>query len=243
MEPLPTLDAEILARLDRFIRPVLHDAVTGRQRRALARTYVRGLLGSSDRKNVEQIVRTERGVSAAPAHERRPTGMMRDDDWRHEVVMWDGAHRLFEQSDGWCAYTLDDTALLKQGSDSVGVKAQYAGCVGRTANCQVLVTVGVAQEHASAPLAAQLFLPESWADDDARRVACSVPAHIRFETKTAIALGFVRRIDLDGMPHYPVLADSAYGNVAAFRAALTARGFPWVVGLGVDTTVWPAGLK
>jgi SRSO17 transposase len=242
MEPLPAVDAEILTRLDRFIAPVLHHAVTRQQRRALARTYVRGLLGPSARKNVEQIVRADRGLATAPAHEKRTTAMVREDDWRHDVVMWEGGHRLVAQTTGWCAYTLDDTALLKQGDDSVGVQVQYAGCVGHTANCQVLVTVGLAQEHASAPLAAQLFLPEAWARDAGRRAACHVPAHVAFQTKTAIALELVRRVDLEGLPHYPVLADSAYGDVVAFRAALTARGFPWVVGLSLDTSVWPAGL-
>lgn len=243
MEPLPPLDAEILTRLDRFIVPVLHHAVTRQQRRGLARTYVRGLLGTSARKNVEQIVRAERGLAAAPAQEKRVTAMLRDDDWRHDVVMWEGGHRLIDQTTGWCAYTLDDTALLKQGGDSVGVQVQYAGCLGHTANSQVLVTIGVAQEHASAPLAAQLFLPEAWARDADRRADCHVPAHLVFQTKTAIALDLVRRLDLEGLPHYPVLADSAYGEVVAFRDALTARGFPWVVGIGADTTVWPAGLS
>jgi len=134
MESLPPLDAEILTRLDRFIAPVLHQTVTRQQRRALARTYVRGLLGTSARKNVEQIVRAERGLAAAPAHEKRVTAMLRDDDWRHDVVMWEGGHRLVDQTAGWCAYTLDDTALLKQGSDSVGVQVQYAGCLGHTAS-------------------------------------------------------------------------------------------------------------
>jgi SRSO17 transposase len=243
MEPLPPFDAEILTRLDRFIAPVLHHAVTRKQRRTLARTYVRGLLGPSARKNVEQIVRAERGVASAPAHEKRLTAMLRDEDWRHDLVMWDGGHRLMDRTTGWCAYTLDDTALLKQGTDSVGVQVQYAGCVGHTARCQVLVTVGVAQEHVSSPLAAQLFVPEAWARDLPRRASCAVPAHVRFQTKTAIGLDFVRKLDLEGMPKWPVLADSAYGECVAFRNAVTTLGFPWVVGIGAQTSVWPAGLS
>ena len=165
MELHSSIDPQILSRLDSFIAPVLNYAITRQQRRALGRTYVRGLLGSSARKNVEQIVRAERGLASAPAHERRMGEMLRDDDWRHDLVMWEGGRRLLEQTSGWSAYTLDDTALLKQGTESVGVQFQYAGCLGHTANCQALVTIGIAQEHVSAPLAAELFLPEKWAGD------------------------------------------------------------------------------
>lgn len=242
MERLPPIDPQILARLDTFVQRIVHATLEGASRRALARTYVRGLLGPSARKNVEQIIRAERGVASAPAHEKRMTAMLRDDAWRHGTLMWEGAARLVARDDGWRAYTIDDTACLKQGDDSVGVQVQYAGCVGDTANCQVLVTLGIAQEHASAPLAVQLFLPQGWADDAARRARCGVPDDVAFETKTAIALALARRLHVEGLPRLPVLADSAYGDVVAFRDALTALGFPWVVGLGLTTTVWPAGL-
>ena len=243
MELHSSIDPQILSRLDSFIAPVLNYAITRQQRRALGRTYVRGLLGSSARKNVEQIVRAERGLASAPAHERRMGEMLRDDDWRHDLVMWEGGRRLLEQTSGWSAYTLDDTALLKQGTESVGVQFQYAGCLGHTANCQALVTIGIAQEHVSAPLAAELFLPEKWAGDITRREACHVPSSVMFRTKTVIGLDLVRRLDLEGCPKWPVLADSAYGECVEFREAVTRLGFPWVVGLGMDTTVWPAGLS
>ena len=241
MEPLPVLEPELLTRLDAFVRPVL-TSVTRQQRRSLARAYVRGLVGSCARKNVEQIAREARGVAEAPAYERRMAAMLSDDDWRHQTVMWEGAHRLAAQTDGWSAYTLDDTSLLKQGTHSVGVANQYAGCVGGLANCQVVVSLGIAQEHASAPLAMQLFVPEAWDADVARRAACHVPSEVRYRPKWQIALDLIRELDLQGFPRRPVLADSAYGDVVAFRRDLQARGQPYVVGSGFVTTVWPAGL-
>lgn len=243
MEPLPAIDPQILARLDAFIHPVVCFAIEGSQHRALARTYVRGVLGPSARKNVEQIVRAERGAARAPAHEKRMTAMLRDPGWAHDRLMWEGAAHLRARDGSWLAYTIDDTACLKQGDDSVGVQVQYAGCVGHTANCQVLVTVGLAQEHASAPIAAQLFLPEAWANDPVRRARCGVPAEVAFQTKTEIARDLARRLHWEGLPRLPVLADCAYGDVVAFRDELTALGYPWVLGLSLTTTVWPAGLS
>jgi SRSO17 transposase len=169
--------------------------------------------------------------------------MLNDDDWSHASVMWEGAHRLVGRTDGWTSYTVDDTALLKQGRDSVGVQVQYAGCVGRNANCQAVVTLGIAQEHASAPLAARLFLPDSWTRDPERCRNAHVPEEIVFQTKTTIALDLVRRLDSEGLPHHPVLADSAFGDVVAFRKELTRLGFPWVVGIDTTTSVWPGGLE
>ncbi|MFO0899257.1 MAG: transposase [Pirellulales bacterium] len=34
---------------------------------------------------------------------------------------------------------VDETGFPKKGTKSVGVKRQYAGCMGRTDNCQVAV--------------------------------------------------------------------------------------------------------
>ena len=75
--------------------------------------------------------------------------MLGGDDWNAQSLMLAGAERLLGLTDGWEAYTLDDTALLKRGRHSVGVGKQYAGCVGHVTNCQSIVTMGLASDAIS----------------------------------------------------------------------------------------------
>jgi SRSO17 transposase len=169
--------------------------------------------------------------------------MLAEGNWNHRSFTLLGAERLLGQSQGWCAYTLDDTAFLKQGKHSVGVANQYAGCVGHLANCQAVVTAGVAGEHVSSLLAAQLYLPQSWCSPDAaeRRAACHVPASVQHRTKSEIALSIVRDVVDWGLPQMPWLCDSAYGENTAFRQALAAMGQTYVVGVSMKLTMWPPG--
>ena len=238
MTPLPPLAPELLARLDDFIMPLLCGLSSRRDRR-VAHDYVHGLLGPGERKTVAPIAQRARGVESAPATEAWMRAMLNDSQWSHSAMISEGMIRLWERSEGWAAITLDDTALLKKGTHSVGVHNQYAGCIGGLANCQVLVTLGLAQEHASSPCAAQLFLPEAWDQDQARREECHVPANVHYQPKWQIALGLLRRLSDDGVPKLPVLADSLYGDVTELRTTLQRRDWPYVVGVSNATKVWP----
>jgi SRSO17 transposase len=168
---------------------------------------------------------------------------MLNEDWSHNAVTWAAAEALVGKIEGWAAWTLDDTSLLKQGRHSVGVANQYAGCVGTLANCQVLVTLGLAQEHLSTPCAAQLFMPEKWAQDTKRRNECHVPSKVQYVPKWQQALRMVDEIEVRDLPRLPVLADSGYGEVSEFRAGLSRRGLQYVVGVPSTTTFVPAGLE
>ena len=87
------------------------------------------------------------------------------------------------------AWIIDDTAFPKKGKHSVGVARQYCGQLGKQENCQVAVTLSVANERASLPVAFDLYLPEDWAGDPARRAKAGVPQDLAFRTKPRIALG------------------------------------------------------
>jgi SRSO17 transposase len=236
------LDGALLDRLTAFVQPLLI-AVEGKRGRRLATQYISGLLGPSARKTVEPMVRAMAG-GPAPARERRMTEMLADGEWNHRSLMLLGAERLLREFPGdFLAYTLDDTAALKQGKESVGVANQYAGCVGGLANCQAIVTVGVASEHVSTLIAAQLFLPESWCAPEAmdRRSRCRVPPKVKHRTKAQIGLDLVRDIAAWGLPKRPWLGDSAYGDNTAFRHALEQAGETYVVGVSLGLSVWPPG--
>src|SRR5262247_174191 len=81
------------------------------------------------------------------------------------------------------AWIIDDTGIPKKGQHSVGVSHQYCGQLGKQANCQVAVTLSLANRHASLPVAYRLYLPKAWAEDDDRRAKAGVPEEIAFQTK------------------------------------------------------------
>jgi SRSO17 transposase len=138
-------------------------------------------------------------------------------------------------------WIVDDSSFPKQGTHSVGVARQYCGQLGKQDNCQVAVSLSVANDHASLPIAYQLFLPEVWADDPARRAKAGVPEAITFETKTAIALGQLRQALAAGVPVGIVLGDAGYGDETAFRVGVTDLGLRYVLGVRPGTSVWAPG--
>src|SRR4051794_24523929 len=139
------------------------------------------------------------------------------------------------------AWIVDDTGLPKKGKLSVGVARQYCGELGKRDNCQVAVTLSVATEQASLPVAYRLYLPEGWADDPARRAVAGVPEEVAFRTKPAIALDQIRRALADGVPAGVVVTDAGYGNDTGFRDGVAAQGLPYVAGIQGSTGLWPPG--
>jgi SRSO17 transposase len=164
---------------------------------------------------------------------------------------WDGAAVLRVARD-WvrepmarhgpvAAWIVDDTGYPKKGRHSVGVARQYCGPLGKPDNCQVAVSVSLANDTVSLPVAYRLYLPESWAQDRRRRRAAGVPDAIAFQPKWQLALAQIRALQTEGVPPAPVVADAGYGDTTAFREALTAAGLPYVVGVKAETTVWRPG--
>jgi SRSO17 transposase len=91
------------------------------------------------------------------------------------------------------AWIVDDTGFVKKGTHSVGVVRQYCGQVGKQENCRVAVSLSVATEQASLPIAWRLYLPETWAKDRKRRKEAGIPKEISFATKPTIALQQIRQ--------------------------------------------------
>ena len=128
-------------------------------------------------------------------------------------------------------WIVDDTGFPKQGKHSVGVARQYCGQLGKQDNCQVAVSLSVANDQASLPIAYRLYLPEDWAEDPRRRAKAGVPEEIAFETKPAIALGQIRQALADGVPVGIVLGDAGYGVETDFRVGVRELGLPYVLGV------------
>src|SRR5271169_325410 len=141
------------------------------------------------------------------------------------------------------AWIVDDTGFVKKGVHSVGVARQYCGRLGKTDNCQVAVTLSIANHQASLPIAYRLYLPEDWANDAARRSKAHVPDDVKFRTKPEIALRQIKAALMAGVARGVVLTDTAYGSDGGFRAGVTEMGLIYAVAVQSTISVWPPGVE
>jgi SRSO17 transposase len=137
------------------------------------------------------------------------------------------------------AWAVDDTGFPKDGDHSVGVQRQYCGTLGKTANCQLGVSVNAVTERASCPLDWRLFLPESWEGDTRRRAACHVPERVRHRPKWQLVLDMVDELGQWGLVPPVLVADAGYGDAGEFRQGLDDREIGYVVQVKGDTSAYP----
>jgi SRSO17 transposase len=231
-------EARFAAYLDEIASVLGHAS-----RAAAARAYCTGLVLPGARKSVEPMAaRIEPGrVGARHQSLHHVVAKAEWDDAallaavRRHVLPALGRHGPVRY------WMVDDTGFPKQGGHSVGVARQYCGQLGKQDNCQVAVSLSVANDHASLPIAWRLYLPEGWAADPDRRSRAGVPEEIGFETKPEIALGQIRQAQAEGVPPGIVLGDAAYGIETAFRAALAKLGLTYVLGVRSSASLWPPG--
>ncbi|GAC1532499.1 MAG: IS701-like element ISBj9 family transposase [Ramlibacter sp.] len=215
-------------------------AALGRsEQRHWAPLYLQGLLGPGARKSVEPMAQR-----VCPGQTEQLHHFVCTSPWACEPleqVLRKTADALVGGDDAMLI--IDDTALPKQGKHSVGVKRQHCGVLGKQANCQVLVSLTLAREEVPVPIALRLYLPEDWAQDEARRAAAKVPESITFATQGDLALAQIDIALAEGVRFGMVLADAGYGSSAAFRAGLSARGLRWAVGVQPTQKVYPADVE
>lgn len=222
---------------------VLGKALGHADRVAPLRNYCAGLLLPGDRKSIEPMAaRVEPGRVQA-AHQSLHH-LIAKADWSDAAML--AAIRAevlpaIQQHGPIQAWIIDDTGFPKKGVHSVGVARQYCGQLGKQENCQVAVSLSVANQHASLPVAYKLYLPKAWAEDATRRAKAGVPDELRFATKPQIALEQIRAAQMDGIPPGTVLADAGYGVDTDFRDGITALGLTYVVGIQSSASLWPPG--
>ena len=207
------------------------------------RDYCTGLLMPCERKSVEPMAAVTAPERTAAQHQSllHFVGEGRWSDERVLAKVGEMVLPVIERAGPIEAWIIDDTAFPKKGTHSVGVARQYCGQLGKQDNCQVAVSLSVANHHASLPVAYRLYLPEAWASDAARRKKAGVPDQIGFQTKIEIALDQIRAACAAGLPRGVVLMDAGYGNHSDLRAALTALELSYVAGILSNTTVWAPG--
>src|SRR5438105_2136374 len=240
------LDREGAARLETYfagIGGLLNDA----RRKASFAMYAMGLLLDGDRKSVEPMAARlcPHPDEAGRAWDRllhfTADGKWSDRDVRRYGMRYGvAAMSAREPIEHWI---LDDTGFLKQGKHSVGVQRQYTGSAGKTTNCQVAVSLSVATRTEHLPIDFELYLPESWTGDPARRKEARIPDDAVFRTKPQLGLAMIDRAIADGVPKGVVLGDSGYGDSSGFREELRRRGLDYAVGVKGPTKVWRIDTK
>jgi SRSO17 transposase len=204
--------------------------------------YAMGLLSESERKSMEPIAARATGnPEHASAGHQRIQHFVSNTSWNdHEVRLAAARYAIaaLEEREPVVAWIIDDTGFLKQGKHSVGVQRQYTGSAGKTANCQVAVSLSVTTPTQHLPIDFALFLPESWTEDAERRKKARVPADMVFKTKHDIALGMIEQAALDKIPGTILLADSFYGHSRPFREAVSLLGFDYGMAIYASDKMW-----
>ena len=201
--------------------------------RARGVCYLRGLMLDGRRKSVEPMA-----ARLGEVHYQALHHFVAVSPWDWRPVRRRLAERLVGELQP-TAWAVDDTGFPKDGDHSVGVQRQYCGTLGKTANCQLGVSVNAVTEQASCPLDWRLFLPESWEGDTTRRAACHVPEGVRHRSKWQLALDMVEELDQWGLVPPVLVADAGYGEVGEFRQGLDDRQIPYVVQVKADTSAYP----
>jgi SRSO17 transposase len=229
-------------RFDQYIA-LLSEAVDRADRAEPLRDYCTGLLLPIERKSMEPIA-AQVAPDKVPAKHQSLQQFITDAPWRDAPVL--GVARKYAlpallRHGGVEATIVDETGIPKQGQHSVGVDRQYCGQLGKVCNCQVAVSLSLVNQWMSLPIAFDLYLPEVWANDPARREEAGVPKEIEFRPKPQIALRQIQTALKAGVDLGVIGADAAFGDDTDFRDALTSLDLRYCVGVREKTTVWPEG--
>jgi SRSO17 transposase len=226
---------ELQSWLEPFLEPLRHPA-----RRRMCPLYVAGLIGPGERKSLQPMA-----ARVAPADYDQLHHFVAVGPWDEaplQVELLAQANQLVGGPDA--VLVIDDTALPKKGTHSVGVASQYAGTLGKKANCQSLVSLTLAKGEVPIPIVLRLFLPDAWVKDPERLQHAGVPESFRVErSKPEMALEELQLVIQAGVSFGAVLADAGYGISAPFRQGLSALGLSWAVGIPRIQKVYPADVR
>src|SRR6266511_1984401 len=235
-ERLPRAASAALPALADFLQP-FHIQFGRRESQAALERYLTGLLTDHPRKNCDTLAAILPDTS-----EQQLQGLLTTMQWDADALNCQRVERLLSlPSAGDAVLIFDDTGFLKQGRASVGVARQYTGTIGKVTNCQVAVTCAYAERTLAWPVAARLYLPESWCADAARWTKAHIPDTLQFQTKPELALALLDQANAWGIPHACITADADYGDNPNFLNGLETRNERYIVAIRADFRVALAG--
>jgi SRSO17 transposase len=201
---------DIQERLAQFLKPFL-EQLTHSHQQLYAEVYFKGRFPSSARRTSEPVARAakvdHRGLQYFISESRWKDRALRD-------VMRDQMRKKMGRKNG--VLIVDASACEKSGKDTVGVKRQYNGRLGKVDNCVVGEYLAYASGGSVALVDCELYLPKEWSEDQERRTKCHIPEDLVFKEGHAIGLDLVLR-HAEVFPHCATVGDEAYGKVDGFR--------------------------
>ncbi len=204
-----------------------------KERQEHAKEYIRGLLMDGERKSIEPMASRLPDVDVQALQQ-----FVNQSPWSSQEVRAALARKVETEFVPEAYWLIDEVSFPKQGHHSVGVARQYCGTLGKTANCQVAVTLDLGTEESSTPLDWALYLPEKWINDAARRKDAGIPEEVSFRTKPELGLDLIDEVKGWGLQGRLVLADSAYGDGFEFRHGLRSRRLDYVVQVSGGLMAW-----
>jgi SRSO17 transposase len=200
-----------------------------------ASQYSQGLLLQQGRGNMTKYANNVQGASA-----RRFQYFISESPWEYRPmiaqIQRDVMEHIGDARDG--AIHIDETGFPKQGENSVGVKRQYCGRLGKVDNCQVAVCLGYTKGSMRTLIDTELYVPEDWANDQSRREECGIPEDLKFKTKAEIALELMRGVQSNGVKFGWVGMDTFYGRQTSLLKAIDSDGIVYMADIPSDTRVW-----
>jgi SRSO17 transposase len=200
------------------------------------KVYLNGLLSDLPRKNTERIA-LELGENV-----RNLQHFIGQSPWEQEPLLAIHQKLIGEtlgETDG--VGLIDESSVVKQGDDSIGVAPQYCGSVGKIANGQVGVYFGYASRKGYSLVEGRLFMPDEWFDEahlDKHKI-CGAPQDLEYRTKPQIGLEMIRKAIMRGsLPFQWVAADELYGDSPAFRDGVAELGKYYFTEIKSTTQVW-----
>jgi SRSO17 transposase len=233
------MGVSIESRFEAYCQPIVA-ALAHADRQQPAQWYLKGLMLPGERKSVEPMAARVCPENVRSAHQSMHH-LVSAADWDDRAVLAAVAQQVVPEllkKDEHCWWILDDTGHAKKGTHSVGVARQYCGRLGKTDNCQIAVSLSLANARGSLPLDYRLYLPKEWTDERARCRAAGVPEEIEFHTKGELARAEVQAALTAGVPRGVVLGDAAYGDEAGFRDWLIDQQLDYILAVRSQTGVW-----
>jgi SRSO17 transposase len=200
-----------------------------------AEKYLRGQLVTRTKRNMSDLARAIPHTNAQELHHFVANSPWADEAIR-ERLQCDLNEVLGAEAEKWGI--LDESGFPKQGQQSVGVKRQYCGNLGKVENCQVGVYLGVATHGGACSLAeVRLYVPQDWCEDQARQKHAGVPDTVTFQTKAELGVEMLkaarRHLNLAW-----VNGDGFYGEQPALLDTLDQEGFRYCFDIPCDTRVY-----
>ncbi len=238
-QPLTTDVQELSSELEAY-QAIYSDCFSRREQREKSHIYVQGLLQELPNKSIETMMLRNNGDD--PNGIRAMQHFISQGAWDDEAVLARHVEEVDKDlGDVEDVLIVDGSDFPKQGAESVGVKRQWCGQLGKVANCQAGIFLGYASQHGYTLLDRRLYLPRAWLEDEAyaeRRAHEGVPAALTFQDKQDLALAMVKEAATSRRLRYRRLTcDEAFGRDSDFLYGVAPYAW-YLAEVPTNTSVW-----